>query len=1072
MFSNASFPDGLDFSQGDGSALSAAQTNYLVTDSLARIQGRLQSALSRVDATDWLENIFVTSDEATTETFIAEMLVDKLVFPEVQLLDSAQMQGNAGKYSADDNTIYLASDLTGADTATGLVNTLSEEVGHYIDTLLGGGQDTPGNEGVAFRKALWADDEVAATDALSTVLSDRNGNDNSRGKARNLGVLNRTKTVRDSVDGRDLNDYYRFTLNATSEFDLLMNGLRANANVQLFNSSGRSIGRSTAGGTGAERISKTLDAGNYYVRVFPSGSATTDYKLRLSAKTVPTRPDPAGNTRGKALNVGTLDGDRTFRDFVGGADTNDYYRFRVNQSSDFSLSLSGLSADADVQLLSSRGALIDSSSRASDSDESIETVLEKGNYYVRVLPYNSAQTNYKLDLSAASAAPADGAGDTLASARNLGTLSGSSTFTDAVGTANDTNDYYRFRLDDDSDFSLDLSGLGSDADVQLLSRDGQVIESSTGAGNSAESIDRLLTAGTYYVRVYPYSGSTDYSLRLNARTRLPADGAGNTLSTAKNVGALVGNRTFQELVGTTDTNDYYRFSLSRSSRFRLSMTGMDADADVQLLDSSGSTIEGSYGEGSLSEEIERTLEAGTYYVRVYPYSGNSTDYRLALSANAIGSNDGAGNTLATARNLGALDGTIALEDAVSENDTSDYYRFSVARNSNFSLALTELRADVDVQVLNSSGGLIDDSRRASTTSESIELSLSAGTYYVRVYPYAGLSSTANSSYKLTLSATQATAGFNRVYGYGLVDAATAVASALGRSTALPDVADRGGNDWGADLVNAPEAWARGYTGDGVVVAVVDTGVDFSHPDLSSNLWFNPGEIGDNGIDDDRNGFVDDIIGWDFNGRDYNPYDEQGHGTHVAGTIAGDRNNFGVTGIAYDADIMSVRVLGANGSGSNVDVAAGIRYAADNGADVINLSLGSNSGDSGIESAVRYATQLGSFVVMASGNDGYSQPGFPARYATNYGVSVGAVDRYRRDAYFSNSAGSNSNLRHVVAPGVDVYSTLPRNSYGNNSGTSMATPHVAGVVALMLEANPNLSHNQIRQILTNSSTRLS
>jgi subtilisin family serine protease len=313
--------------------------------------------------------------------------------------------------------------------------------------------------------------------------------------------------------------------------------------------------------------------------------------------------------------------------------------------------------------------------------------------------------------------------------------------------------------------------------------------------------------------------------------------------------------------------------------------------------------------------------------------------------------------------------------------------------------------------------------------------------------------------------------FNSSYGYGLVDAASAVANVRGTSR-FADVPDLGGNNWGNDLVKAPEVWARGFTGRNVTVAVVDTGVDHTHLDLDANIWTNSREVSGNGVDDDGNGFVDDMRGWNFVSNSNNAMDDQGHGTHVAGTIAGENNGTGVTGVAYDAKIMPVKVLNSRGSGSSESVAAGIRYAAANGADVINLSLGSDFPSSPIEQAVRYATEQGSVVVMASGNSAGAAPGYPARYATQYGISVGAVDRNRSLAYFSNRAGSDSRLQHVVAPGVNVYSTLPGNRYASYNGTSMATPHVAGVAALMLSANSNLTPEQTRQMITGSATGIS
>lgn len=311
--------------------------------------------------------------------------------------------------------------------------------------------------------------------------------------------------------------------------------------------------------------------------------------------------------------------------------------------------------------------------------------------------------------------------------------------------------------------------------------------------------------------------------------------------------------------------------------------------------------------------------------------------------------------------------------------------------------------------------------------------------------------------------------FNRETGYGLINAAAVVASAAGVDT-FEDVLDEG-NSWNNNLINAPEAWARGYTGSDVIVAVIDTGVDYNHQDLDENIWINSGEIACNGVDDDGNGYIDDVQGWDFVDSDSDPMDVYGHGTHVSGTIAAENDGQDITGVAYNAQIMPVRVLDDWGFGWWSDIANGIYYAADNGADVINLSLGSDFPDDEIEAAIEYAASLGAVVVMAAGNSSDDQPGYPARYATDWGLSVGAIDRDRQLADFSNRAGTDSQLHHIVAPGVEIESTLPNNCYDFYDGTSMATPHVAGVVALMLSANPDLIEEQIRQIIIDNSIQL-
>ncbi len=332
------------------------------------------------------------------------------------------------------------------------------------------------------------------------------------------------------------------------------------------------------------------------------------------------------------------------------------------------------------------------------------------------------------------------------------------------------------------------------------------------------------------------------------------------------------------------------------------------------------------------------------------------------------------------------------------------------------------------------------------------------------YSFSGRSSF-NSVSDITANSVQ-TANYNFSSGYGLINAAAAVARAANQNT-FGDVPSLGGNNWGADLVKAPAAWEQGYTGRGIVIAVLDTGVDYNHADLKDNIWTNPGEIPGNGIDDDGNGYVDDAQGWSFADNSNNAIDVNGHGTHVAGTIAGGNNGFGVTGIAYDAKIMPVKVLNDDGAGSTNSVADGIYYAVNNGANVINLSLGGNFPNSTLEAAIEYASSKGAVVVMAAGNNGYPFTNYPARYANNWGLAVGAVDSNNQMANFSNQAGLSA-FPYVTAPGVGIYSTVPDNQYATYSGTSMATPHVAGVVALMLSANPSLTDAQIRQIILETS----
>ncbi|MEO1527583.1 MAG: S8 family peptidase [Planctomycetota bacterium] len=403
--------------------------------------------------------------------------------------------------------------------------------------------------------------------------------------------------------------------------------------------------------------------------------------------------------------------------------------------------------------------------------------------------------------------------------------------------------------------------------------------------------------------------------------------------------------------------------------------------------------------------------------------------------------------------IGNLEGSVIARSRLGWRNPWDRIGFSLERDAQFSVTISNFRSNVDLFVTDARGSLVGYSMNRGTRTDSFEGQLDAGQYFV----WSVARSWRTTGYRMELSAELVPAP--------APPPVTDPTSPTDGVERLTDVAYfGGGNEWGLNAVGAPEAWAAGYTGEGITVAVIDTGVDLDHPDLVQNLFVNAGEIAGNGIDDDGNGFVDDVHGYDFANRDADPNDVHGHGTHVAGTIAAANNGFGATGVAPDATILPIKVLGDNGSGSSLDVAAGIRYAADMGAHVINLSLGGGY-SSAIESAISYAHSVGSFVVAAAGNEYASVPGFPAQFSSSYDnvLSVGAYDSRGAEAAFSNDVGSSGAVQ-VDAPGVGVFSTYVGGRYASMSGTSMATPHVAGIAALTLAADPTLNPAALRDLL--------
>ncbi|MFO0422913.1 MAG: S8 family serine peptidase [Planctomycetia bacterium] len=269
-------------------------------------------------------------------------------------------------------------------------------------------------------------------------------------------------------------------------------------------------------------------------------------------------------------------------------------------------------------------------------------------------------------------------------------------------------------------------------------------------------------------------------------------------------------------------------------------------------------------------------------------------------------------------------------------------------------------------------------------------------------------------------------------------------------------------------IDAPEAWDRTRGSRNVVVAVIDTGIDYSHPDLAANVWTNPGEVAGDGIDNDRNGYIDDVRGWDFANNDADPMDDNGHGTHVSGTIGavGD-NGVGVAGVNWQVSIMGLKFLSGSGSGSTSGAIAAINYATrmrrDFGINIVatNNSWGGGGFSAGLRDAIEAGGQAGILFVAAAGNDGRNNDAtasYPASYTSQSIISVAATDRSNALATFSNFGATGVDL---AAPGVGIYSTTPGNNYAAYSGTSMATPHVTGTVALMAAANPQATAGQLR-----------
>lgn len=283
--------------------------------------------------------------------------------------------------------------------------------------------------------------------------------------------------------------------------------------------------------------------------------------------------------------------------------------------------------------------------------------------------------------------------------------------------------------------------------------------------------------------------------------------------------------------------------------------------------------------------------------------------------------------------------------------------------------------------------------------------------------------------------------------------------------------------WGMHSIRAPLGWMKVKESPDVIVAVIDTGVDYNHEDLKENMWVNAHEeTGEPDFDDDGNGYKDDVYGYDFYNKDGDPIDGHSHGTHCAGTIGAVGNNgIGVPGVAWDVRIMAVQIFSGTGeSAGAAQIAKAIDYAVDNGANILSNSWGGGAANENIRRAITRAETKGALFVAAAGNDGGNNdqyPHYPSSYSNDSIVGVLWIDKDETLSAFSNYGKLSVDLG---APGGGIYSTIPAGGYAYKSGTSMATPHVSGAAALVWQietGSPVQRMNKVKKRLLDNARPL-
>lgn len=589
---------------------------------------------------------------------------------------------------------------------------------------------------------------------------------NTLSAARSLSLTTAPQTWNEWVGTVDTQDFYKISIAGRSSLTIGVGGLTNNADVQLIRDAnsnglidtGEVLNASGQAGITAESISTYVDGGTYFIRVYHR-SGDTSYDLSVASTLLPA--DLAGNTLGTARSISLTSATQTWTDAVNGGDTQDFYKFSIGARSAVNLGVTGLTNNADLQLirdvnnngLIDSGDTIASSGQTGTTNEALLSYLDGGTYFAR-LYQRSGDTSYSFQASA-TVLPTDYAGNALTTARAIALTSTTQTWNDSIN-GGDTQDFYKFNIMARSAVNLGVTGLTNNVDLQLI-RDvngngmidsGDTIASSGQAGTANESLLSYLDAGSYFARVYQRSGDTSYAFQASA-TVLPNDYAGNTIAAAKALTLTPTAVISNDWVGNDDTTDYYQFTLTQQSDISIKLDGMTDNANLRLMSSANVILKSSSNTGTIVETITSQLAAGTYYIQVLRNTSTTqTNYSLTTFATPVDTD----NTIATAR---ALTIGSSQSDTLASYDLSDFYRFSLTGTStdffNVNFGLTGLTGDGNLDLLDASGLFLNRSNLAGTSNESISRLLGTGTYYLKVWN----GGTSNLSYSLNLAANLA-----------------------------------------------------------------------------------------------------------------------------------------------------------------------------------------------------------------------------------------------------------------------------------------------------------------------------
>lgn len=571
----------------------------------------------------------------------------------------------------------------------------------------------------------------------------------------NLGDLNSRKNYRNTDEigfneggVRDLQDFYKFTLSKDSEVDITLDQLKRNANVEILDEDGSTVlFQSTEENRKRENITENLESGDYFIRVYPEGDDRTKYRLGVSADALTDEKDTT-DTAKELGNIGLEEVTEIDRIGFGrgkNRDQEDYYKFGINEKSDFFLTLDQLKGNANVEVLDGDGStILYQSNNSGRKREKINEELEPGDYFVRVTPQGAARTDYRLGLSAdvlSNEQDDQEPGISLGAVTELTPVSK----TGKLGANKDRVDWYNFSVPIESDVNLTLDRLRQDLNVEIYDDGGELVDEGKKTGRKAEKIElEGLEPGTYNIKVFPNGGAkSNYRLGITATAPYVDDYA--SVKEALDFGNIpIGEtRVFNDEMGRTegrsgrDTEDWVSFTIDEESLVDIDLTRLRQNIDMILYDDDGTTtLNNSRNKGRKSENIAEILEEGTYHVQILPKGNSRSNYRFSVNAEPI----------PEPRQEFTVGDLLSLEDGYSIRgeeigftsggirNVIDRHLFSISDERNVEIDLTGLKRNANIALYDDDGTLLLESRKGGRKNENISYTLDPGDYYVDVEP--------------------------------------------------------------------------------------------------------------------------------------------------------------------------------------------------------------------------------------------------------------------------------------------------------------------------------------------------